>query len=191
MRWTGRRFPVAFSAALILLTEPLLAAGPASLDAFEAKLAEHDSATVALGEWCAVRQIASPAVITVSDRVQASSNEPPAKMRRLLGIDTGDGLAMRHVHLDCGGKTLSIAWNWYVPSRLTPEMNTALATTNAPFGKVVAALRFRRVAIEAVKGPADNCPAETISTHLARLILPNGKPLAYLVECYTAANLAP
>ena len=177
---------MAFSAALTLL-----AAGPATLDQFEAKLAEHDSATVALGEWCAVRQIASPAQITVSDRRQVSSNDPPAKMRRLLGIETRDRFTMRHVHLDCGGKTLSIAWNWYVPSRLTPEMNAALESSTTPFGKIAAPLRFRRVAVETVKGPAENCPAETISTHLARLVLPDGKPLAYLVECYTAANLAP
>lgn len=177
---------MAFSAGLALL-----AGGPATLDQFEAQLAQHDSATVALGEWCAVRQIASPAQITVSDRRQVSSNDPPARMRRLLEIGSRDRFTMRHVHLDCGGKTLSIAWNWYVPSRLTPEMNTALATTNTPFGKIAAPLRFRRVAIETVKGAADNCPAETISTHLARLILPDGKPLAYLVECYSAANLAP
>ncbi|WP_310531819.1 hypothetical protein [Novosphingobium sp.] len=177
---------MAFSAALALL-----AAGPATLDAFEAKLAEHDSATVALGEWCAMRQIADPAQITVSDRRQVSSNDPPAKMRRLLGIGSRDSFTMRHVHLDCGGKTLSIAWNWYVPGRMTPEMNAALASTSTPFGKVATPLRFRREAIDTVKGPADNCPAETISTHLARLILPDGKPLAYLVECYTAANLAP
>lgn len=177
---------MAFSAALALL-----GTGPATLDQFEAKLAQHDSATVALSEWCAVRQIASPAQITVSHRRQLSSNDPPAKMRRLLDIDTRDYFTMRHVHLDCGGKTLSIAWNWYVPSRLTPEMNAALKSSTTPFGKVVAPLRFRRVAVETVKGPADNCPAETVSTHLARLILPDGKPLAYLVECYTAANLAP
>ena len=177
---------MAFSAALALL-----AAEPAALDQFEAKLAEHDSATKALGEWCAVRQIASPAEISTSHRRQVSSSDPPAKMRRLLDIETGDFFTMRHVHLDCGGKTLSIAWNWYVPSRLTPEMNAALESSTTPFGKVAASLRFRRVAVETVKGPAENCPAETISTHLARLVLPDGRPLAYLIECYTAANLAP
>lgn len=177
---------MAFSAALALL-----AGAPATLAEFEAKLAAHDSATVALGEWCAARQIASPAEITASDRRQVSSNDAPAKMRRLLGIKAGDEFTMRHVHLDCGGKTLSIAWNWYVPSRLTPEMNAALESSTLPFGKVVAPLKFRREAMETVKGPADNCPADTISTHLARLRLPDGKPLAYLVECYTPANLAP
>lgn len=168
-----------------------MAGAPATLDQFEAKLAEHDSATRALSEWCEARGIANPAEITASDREQASSNDPPAKMRRLLGIDKGERFTMRHVHLNCGGKTLSIAWNWYVPGRLTPEMNAALANTNTPFGKVAAPLKFRREAIETVAGPADNCPANTVSTHLARLILPSGKPLAYLVECYTAANLAP
>ena len=61
------------------------------------------------------------------------------------------------------------------------EMNAALANTSTPFGKVAAPLKFRREAIETVAGPADNCPANTVSTHLARLILPSGKPLAYLL----------
>ncbi|MFM5908825.1 MAG: hypothetical protein ACKOPO_14750 [Novosphingobium sp.] len=178
---------MAFSAGLLLL----LASGPASLADFEAQLARHDSATVALGEWCDARGLASPAQITVSDRRQVSSNDPPAKMRRLLDIDSGERFAMRHVHLNCGEKTLSIAWNWYVPSRLTPEMNAALASTSTPFGKIAAPLKFRREVIETVAGPADNCPAETISTHLARLRLPDGRPLAYLVECYTPENLTP
>lgn len=173
-----------FSAALVLLAD-----APATLAEFEAQLARYDSATVALGEWCEARRISSPATIIASDRRQVSSNDPPAKMRRLLDIDSGQRFTMRHVHLDCGGKTLSIAWNWYVPSRLTPEMNAALESSTLPFGKVVAPLKFRREAMETVKGPADNCPADTISTHLARLRLPDGRPLAYLVECYTAANL--
>ena len=40
---------------------------------------------------------------------------------------------------------LSEADNWYVPGRLTEEMNHLLEETEAPFGKVVAALHpFRR-----------------------------------------------
>ncbi|MFM5932208.1 MAG: hypothetical protein ACKOPQ_15005 [Novosphingobium sp.] len=176
---------MAFSAAFLLLAN-----APASLAEFEAQLARHDSATVALGEWCEARGLAVPGTITASDRTQGTSNDPPAKMRRLLDIASGERFAMRHVHLNCGGKTLSIAWNWYVPSRLTPAMNEALATTSTPFGRVAAPLKFRREAIETVAGPADNCPADTVSTHTARLRLPDGRPLAYVVECYTPANLA-
>jgi hypothetical protein len=98
---------------------------------------------------------------------------------------------MRHVQLSCGSKVLSVAWNWFLPGRLTKDMKEALLLSNAPFGKVVAPLNFRRLALSTAAGPADNCPADTISTHRAMLSLPDGRPLAYLVECYTSANLAP
>jgi hypothetical protein len=49
------------------------------------------------------------------------------------------------VQLWCGDRLLSEADNWYVPSRLTPAMNTALETTDTPFGKAVQELKpYRR-----------------------------------------------
>jgi len=85
--------------------------------------------------------------------------------------------------------TLSVAWNWYVPARLSPAMNATLRDGDVPFGKVVAPLGFRRVSLPTITGRGENCPAGTISTHRARLVLPDGRALAYVVECYTAANL--
>ncbi len=161
-----------------------------TLSEFEAVLSAQDSATQALGQWCAARQIADPPVIRALNQASAKSNDPPANLRRILGLSAHDTLAMRHVHLVCGDKVLSIAWNWYVPSRLTPEMNAALNASDAPFGKVAGPLRFRREPLEIIAGPADNCPPTTISTHRALLRLPDGQPLALVVECYTPANLA-
>ncbi len=171
------------------LSAPLIAAASPTptLGDFEANLAAHDSATKALQNWCMAHQIGEPPIR--AQQISASSNDPPAKMRRLLGLDDDDTFAMRNVRLLCGAKVLSVAWNWYVPSRLTPEMNAALQDTDTPFGKVAAALKFRRETLEVVRGQADNCPAGTISTHRAMLRLPDGRPLAYLLECYTGANL--
>ena len=163
---------------------------PASptLDEFEAVLRRHDSATRALEEWCAQRGIADPALIR-AQTIDATSNDPPAEMRRRLQLQPGETFAMRNVRLSCGPMVLSVAWNWYVPARLTPEMNEALRFSDTPFGKVVAPLKFRRQPLEIVRGQAENCPVETISTHRAMLVLPDGRPLAYLIECYTPANL--
>ncbi len=47
---------------------------------------------------------------------------------------------------------LSEADNWYVPVRLTPEMNQALDTSDIAFGRAVQALQFRRA--DAVRGAA-------------------------------------
>jgi hypothetical protein len=160
-----------------------------TIEAFEAVLRRHESATLALEEWCAARGVADPAQITARS-FGAAKVDPPEDVRQQLALDAGEPLAMRNVQLVCGQTVLSIAWNWYVPSRLTPAMNEALGQSDIPFGKVVAPLGFRRMPLETVHGQAENCPEQTISTHRAMLILPDGRPLAYLIECYTAANLA-
>jgi chorismate-pyruvate lyase len=172
---------IALAVAAVVTPQPRLAD-------FEAVLARHDSATQALEEWCAANRIADPPQIRAR-KLGATSNDPPRRMRRRLGLSAEEPFALRHVRLSCGGAVLSVAWNWYVPSRLTPAMNEALQTTDAPFGKVVAPLGFRREPLATVTGRAENCPQGTISTHRARLVLPDGKPMAYLIECYTAANL--
>ena len=161
-----------------------------TLDEFEAVLRRHDSATVALEEWCSLRGMADPARIT-AQTLAGAHGEAPADLRETLGVSPAEAVVLRNVRLSCGGNVLSVAWNWYVPARLTAPMNEALDSTDQPFGKVAAPLGFRRRALSTVAGPAKGCPAETISTHLAMLVLPDGRPLAYLVECYTAANLAP
>jgi hypothetical protein len=67
-------------------------------------------------------------------------------------------------------------------------MNQQLATTNIPFGKVVATLNFRRETL-AASPHAAGCPKDTILAHRALLRLPDGAPLALLIECYLPANL--
>ena len=44
---------------------------------------------------------------------------------------------------------MSEADNWYVPARLTPEMNAFLDTTDTPFGKAVRPLQPYRKTLEA------------------------------------------
>lgn len=176
--------------ATATLALALLATGCATprsslLTRFEATLAMQDSATAALGQWCAARGLADPATVTA--RTVSGQDRPPTPAdRHLLGADT---LGYRHVRLSCGGRVLSQAHNWYVPARLTSEMNAALAMTDTPFGKVAAPLRFTRQRLSATRGRGVGCPAGTILTHRALLRLPDGAPLALVVECYTRANV--
>lgn len=114
----------------------------------------------------------------------------PADARALLQVPPAAPLGYRHVGLSCGGRTLSVAHNWYVPERLTPAMNATLAATRTPFGKVAAPLDFRRERLDSRRGARPECPADTILSHRALLRLPDGRPLALLVECYTRENLA-
>lgn len=160
--------------------------GPPGLAEFEANLAAHDSATEALESWCSAHGIgAGP----VRASLLKGENASPAGLERTLALAASESVALRNVRLTCGGKVLSVAWNWYVPQRLTADMNAQLASSDVPFGKVARGLGFRRETLGIVRGQAENCPADTISTHRALLRLPDGRPLAYLVECYTAANL--
>ena len=158
------------------------------LAAFEATLAAHDSATEALTQWCEARGIATPAQI-VARPVVGTSAKPPQGLRRLLGIGPHEAIGYRHVELTCGNHVLSSAHNWFVPARLTPEMNSALASSHIPFGKIAAPLRYRREPLETLTKPPRGCPANTISAHRALLRLPDGRSLAYVLECYTSDNI--
>lgn len=158
------------------------------LSAFEANLAAHDSATEALRLWCTARGLAQNPRIT-AQFIRDHDEPPPAGLHARLGVPDGEPLGYRHVTLSCEGVVLSEAHNWYVPSRLTPEMNGELADSDTPFGKVAAPLRFIREPISTEQGRGAGCPSGIISTHRALLRLPGGQPLALVMECYTAANL--
>ena len=161
---------------------------PELLSRFEATLAAHDSATVALGQWCAEQSFATVPTITAS-QVHGADAPPPPDLRTMLEVGTAEPLAYRHVRLSCGSTVLSEAHNWYVPGRLTAEMNTALAGSDTPFGKVVAPLHFRREPLATQPGRVPPCPRGTVSTHRALLRLPDSRPISLVMECYTRANL--
>ena len=164
------------------------AVDPASVAAFETALARHDSATEALRQWCEARAIAVPAEI-MARPVQGAAARRPAKLRQLLGIGAAEPIGYRHVELTCGDRVLSVAHNWYVPGRLSPAMNLALTTSQVPFGRIAAPLGYRREPLEILSKPPRGCPPNTISAHRALLRLPDGRVLAYVLECYTAENL--
>jgi len=182
--------PVESRAAIAALLLSLLLDGYAdtSLDRFERTLAARDSATLALKDWCTAKGIGDPAHISANP-VRNDDAPLPSDALDLLRVDDAASLNYRHVRLDCGGVTLSQAHNWFVPARLTPQMNTALHQTDTPFGKVVAPLRFTRERLAALRGRAEGCPQGTILSHRAILYLPDGSPISLVVECYQAAAL--
>jgi chorismate-pyruvate lyase len=163
-------------------------ADDALLDAFEANLAAHASATEALRVWCEARHIAKAEQIKVRFVRDADASPPPG-LREALGVAADIPLGYRHVRLVCGQTVLSQAHNWYVPARLSEEMNRQLAESDQPFGKVAASLAVAREPIASARRGDPACPTGAISTHRALLRLPDGAPLAMVVECYLEANL--
>ncbi len=179
----------------------------AVLETLNAELLSHDSATSTLEHWCAVHRLAAPALI-VAARVPGVDKPASAEQRRELRVAPGEPLRYRRVLLRCGALVLSEADNWYVPARLTPEMNKLLDTTDEPFGKVVRELHFQRHTLsskllwqplpEGWEMNADaGCGAAAdldlppaLLEHRALLYLPDGTPFSDLVETYMSNVLA-
>ena len=115
----------------------------AVLQTLNGELLASRSATLTLEKWCADHKLAAePKILARLVR----GNEKPAspETRQRLGVAPDEPVKHRYVQLTCGEHVLSEADNWYVPNRLTPEMNNVLETTDTPFGKAVQALGFYR-----------------------------------------------
>jgi chorismate-pyruvate lyase len=174
----------------------------AILQTLNAELLSNDSATLTLDRWCEAHKMATPAKI-VAERVHGEDKEPTQEVRKLLGVGAGDPVRYRHVRLHCGDHVLSEADNWYVPARLTSDMNKVLDSSDTPFGRAVQDLHFHRrtlaaqllwsplpvgwemaASIPAAKQGALQVPGQTIQ-HRAVLFLPDGTPFSMVVETYT------
>jgi chorismate-pyruvate lyase len=178
----------------------------ALLETFNDELLTHDSATLTLEHWCDVHRLASPARI-IAERMPFDKPLPPDQ-RRELRIDSAESVRYRRVRLRCGPVVLSEADNWYVPARLTAEMNRQLDNSDAPFGKVVQELHFQRRTLsskllwlplpdgwEMMPSAVGNGTAALIIPHAllehrALLTLPDGTPISEVVETYTSDILA-
>src|SRR5580658_6240339 len=120
----------------------------ALLQTLNADLLSHDSATLTLDRWCASHHLGDPSTIT-AERVHDADKPATAAQRELLHVSATEPLAYRHVRLHCGSHVLSEADNWYVPGRLTADMNQALEHSDVPFGRAIQALHFQRHTLSA------------------------------------------
>ncbi|MCO5078235.1 MULTISPECIES: hypothetical protein [unclassified Chelatococcus] len=182
----------------------------ALLQTLNAELLSNPSATLTLERWCARHQLASPARV-VARLVRGADKAATAAIRQTLGVGEAEPVRYRRVQLVCGDFVLSEADNWYVPARLTPEMNRLLDETDTAFGRAVQALQFRRRTLSArllwtplpdgwemVRRPVQTpeivagalaIPTEVIR-HEAVLSVPDGTPFSVVVETYTDKVLA-
>jgi chorismate-pyruvate lyase len=178
----------------------------ALLQTLNADLLSHDSATVTLDRWCASHHLGDPPTIT-AERVHDVDKPATAAQRELLHVSATEPLAYRHVRLHCGLHVLSEADNWYVPARLTPDMDQALDHSDIAFGRAIEALHFQRHTLAAdllwaplpegweMTGPTAEHDNKLVIPHFvlqhsAVLSLPDGTPISALTETYTAEVLA-
>jgi hypothetical protein len=182
----------------------------AMLQSLELALVTQDSATLVLDDWCVRHHLAPPGTQIIAERQPGAERPAPPEVRANLHVGPAEPLRYRLVHLRCGARVLSIAENWYVPARLTADMNRALDTTDVSFGRIVRPLGFRRQTLAShilwsplpmdwdtidvgsanrtVHGQKLAIPARVIENH-AVLVLPDGTPFAQVIENYTAAVL--
>jgi hypothetical protein len=165
----------------------------------EALLA-HPSATAVLQALCDRRDGASPPIRARKLQVTENADES-VSVRRELGASDDEPVCHRRVELMCGDRVLSRADNWYLPNRLSDEMNARLIGSETPFGVVVAALAFTRstLSTEALYDPLasgwetrseiETCPIlsapEDVLQHRAILRTPDGRGFSLLLETYT------
>jgi len=163
------------------------------------------SATATLEAWCGAHGMAEPPRLSANlQRGIDKAASPETRTRLRVGPDTT--VRYRSVRLACGDHVLSEADNWYVPERLTPEMNRLLETTDTPFGRVVQALGTVRQTVdseilwrplpegwEQAPVPAPACDAlaipEQLFRHRAVLFTDTRLPFSEVVETYGAAIL--
>ena len=116
----------------------------AMIQTLNAEILGSRSATVTLENWCRSHKLAQEPKI-LARPVTGVSKTPTSEQRRRLEVTEQDEVKYRRVQLRCGAQVLSEADNWYVPGRLTPEMNRLLETTDTPFGRAVESLEpYRR-----------------------------------------------
>jgi chorismate-pyruvate lyase len=179
----------------------------ALLQTLNADLLAARSSTTTLETWCRDHRLAASPQI-VADNAGGTPIAPTNEQLQRLGVPTSSEVKYRHVRLRCGATVMSEADNWYVPARLTADMNRALETTDAPFGRVVAPLQpFRRTfsmtmlwtplpdgwerggtATAAGTGPLE-IPA-ALFEHRALLSTKDGLPFSEVREVYQRGVLA-
>lgn len=174
----------------------------ASMETLNADILTSRSATKALEHWCGVHAMAADPKIH-AELLRGEDKPLDETQRRRLAITSDETVKYRHVRLTCGDRVLSDADNWYVPSRLTPEMNRLLDATDTPFGKAVAALNFTRETFAAetvwmplpedwqIHPPAPDHPNDALDIpkilfeHRAVLYDAQHKPFSLVSERYT------
>ena len=129
----AQRAPV-WPDALLTRTQAL-----ALVQGLNAEILASRSATATLERWCRDHGMAREPRV-VAEVLAGETRAPDAEQRRRLRADSGEVVRYRRVRLRCGEHVLSEAENWYLPGRLTPEMNRALETSDTAFGRVVAPL---------------------------------------------------
>jgi chorismate-pyruvate lyase len=156
----------------------------ALVQALNAELLASRSATQVLSTWCGDHDLAADPTI-VAHQVKGTVKPADAEQRQRLQVAPDETVAFRHVQLQCGARVLSEADNWYVPSRLTADMNRLLETTDTSFGTVVRALEPTRRTLTVMRLWSGELPVPgALFAHRAVLYTREQVPFSEVYEVY-------
>jgi hypothetical protein len=182
----------------------------ALMQTLSAEILASRSATFTLEAWCGDHRLSGAAEPKIVARLVMGEDKPATpEQRQRLEVAPGEAVKFRHVQLLCGDRVFSEADNWYVPGRLTADMNELLETTTTPFGKAVQDLKPYRRTFEArvlwwpvPEGwetkplsalPQDSADSlaipDSLFEHRAVLYTQDGKPFSEVDEVYRRALL--
>jgi chorismate-pyruvate lyase len=167
----------------------------ALLQSLNVEILAGSSATRTLEEWCGGHHMAADPKI-VARRIAGVRKEPSAEQLQRLDVHDASEVQYRRVELRCGAHVLSEADNWYVPARLTPEMNALLDTTDTPFGKAVQPLHpYRRtIAVTPLWTPLppgwEQQRRSSFRTHRRRTLTIPKEVFQHRAVLYTAGHVA-
>jgi len=162
------------------------AQGPDAIHRLKAEILASPSATQTLATYCARLRLADPPAIRAL-RDRSIDRKADGRIRRLLQVKRGEPVRYRRVRLSCGDQVLSDADNWYVPARLTAEMNSTLDGTDTPFGTVVKPLGFQRHTL-GTEGLHDSGHVLRVT---ALLVNREGLPFSLVQENYSTILVQP
>lgn len=164
------------------------------MQTLNAELLASRSATATLRDWCAQHRLAATPEI-VAESLQG--NVPAtSEQRGRLQVTPDEPIRYRRVRLRCGSRVMSEAENWYVPGRLTADMNRQLEGSQAPYGRVIESLEpYRRTFHMQVHWPfpdgyqhRSSAPAAMFE-HGAIVYTSAHQPLAEVREIYQSTAL--
>ena len=182
----------------------------ALMQTLNAEILASRSATFTLEKWCGDHRLSGAAEPKIVARLIREVDKPATpEQRQRLEAAPSEEIKFRHVELLCGERVFSEADNWYVPARLTAEMNRLLETTSTPFGKAVQDLQpYRRTFAATVlwsplpegweTRPLAAAPQDTakplaipdaLFEHRAVLYTKDSKPFSEVDEVYRRALL--
>jgi chorismate-pyruvate lyase len=175
------------AAALTVLGQG--AEGVALVRTLNAELLASRSATQTLEKWCGDHRLA-PEPTVVAHRIREIDKPADPDQRRRLQVTPDEQVTYRRVRLQCGTRVLSEADNWYVPARLTADMNRQLETTDTSFGTVVRPLEPTRRTLAVTMLWSGGLPVPAaLFAHRAVLYTRDQVPFSEVYEVYQRALL--